>query len=301
MNGTWLLWRSANVSTLKALRRDFRGQYDIRLGKRDEVTEFFSGLPQMPDADGIRIEIPVESVPSGDGGVVSPQTLAARRMSKASARGDWYFPSQGPESAYPLWRPGVGPTAATEPNTDFVLLLRTPDDRFFAGWLRETEIERLPDSVSGLLASRAVGAAELGVEEAGAMLGFLGGSPAETPPSEEVEQGMAEAAEGRQRTVQHVRRERSRWLRRQKIAAAGERPLCEACDFDFEAVYGERGRGFIECHHLIPVSELDPSTPTRLEDLALLCANCHRMVHAARPWLDLPQLRALIGAKPNLP
>ncbi|MEX2447811.1 MAG: hypothetical protein WD404_03595 [Solirubrobacterales bacterium] len=28
------------------------------------------------------------------------------------------------------------------------------------------------------------------------------------------------------------------------------------------------------------------------EDLALLCANCHRMVHAKRPWLSVEQLRS---------
>ncbi|WP_249187608.1 hypothetical protein [Nocardiopsis sp. MG754419] len=32
---------------------------------------------------------------------------------------------------------------------------------------------------------------------------------------------------------------------------------------------------------------------TRLEDLALLCANRHRMIHVARPWLTVDRLRAL--------
>jgi putative restriction endonuclease len=30
---------------------------------------------------------------------------------------------------------------------------------------------------------------------------------------------------------------------------------------------------------------------TRLEDLALLCANCHRMIHRASPWLSVEELR----------
>jgi hypothetical protein len=33
---------------------------------------------------------------------------------------------------------------------------------------------------------------------------------------------------------------------------------------------------------------------TRLADLALLCANCHRMIHARRPWLTLDELRGLL-------
>jgi 5-methylcytosine-specific restriction protein A len=54
---------------------------------------------------------------------------------------------------------------------------------------------------------------------------------------------------------------------------------CEVCDFDFEEFYGELGRGYIECHHLTPLSEYNVQDETRLEDLALLCSNCHRMIH----------------------
>lgn len=57
---------------------------------------------------------------------------------------------------------------------------------------------------------------------------------------------------------------------------------CELCSFDFEKVYGEVGRGFIECHHRTPLSELTPNTKTTLNDLMLICSNCHRMVH--RGW-----------------
>lgn len=54
---------------------------------------------------------------------------------------------------------------------------------------------------------------------------------------------------------------------------------CELCGFDFEKVYGEIGKGFIECHHKVPLSELSPDTETKLDDLMVICANCHRMVH----------------------
>lgn len=54
---------------------------------------------------------------------------------------------------------------------------------------------------------------------------------------------------------------------------------CEACDFDFEKTYGELGKGYIECHHLIPLSNFQVNKETKLEDLALLCSNCHRMIH----------------------
>ena len=54
---------------------------------------------------------------------------------------------------------------------------------------------------------------------------------------------------------------------------------CEICNFNYSKKYGERGKGFIECHHKVPLHKLKPNTKTKLSDLALLCANCHRMIH----------------------
>lgn len=72
---------------------------------------------------------------------------------------------------------------------------------------------------------------------------------------------------------------------------------CEACGFDFEEAYGEVGKGFAECHHTRPVSELRPDQGTRLADLAILCANCHRMLHRRRPWLSAEGLAALVRGR----
>ncbi|MHA6252206.1 EVE domain-containing protein [Oceanobacillus sp. CAU 1775] len=69
---------------------------------------------------------------------------------------------------------------------------------------------------------------------------------------------------------------------------------CFGCDFNFEAVYGERGRDFIEIHHIKPLSELDKATEVNPEtDLVPLCANCHRMVH--RRQNDVLSVEALKG------
>jgi HNH endonuclease len=81
----------------------------------------------------------------------------------------------------------------------------------------------------------------------------------------------------------HRIRERSRKLvehRKQKALAEFGRLCCEVCRFDFEKSYGEGRRGFIEAHHTKPVETLVEGSKTRLEDLALLCANCHRMAHS---------------------
>jgi 5-methylcytosine-specific restriction protein A len=104
--------------------------------------------------------------------------------------------------------------------------------------------------------------------------------------------------EGRIMERLHRARERSSKLRalaKMRALSLHGRLACLACGFDFAAVYGAIGDGFIECHHTRPVSELAPGAITRVEDLALLCANCHRMVHRRRPWLDLDGLAKLVN------
>lgn len=93
------------------------------------------------------------------------------------------------------------------------------------------------------------------------------------------------------------KRERNRTLRNQKIKkvqAAGLPVACEACGFDFGRVYGERGEGYIEVHHVVPLHVTGLSR-TGLSDLALLCANCHRMIHKKSPWLSVDELRSLLA------
>jgi 5-methylcytosine-specific restriction protein A len=103
-----------------------------------------------------------------------------------------------------------------------------------------------------------------------------------------------EAVEGRLMTVMHKRRERSRDLvnkRKQDAIRKTGTLACEVCRFNFAVRYGDRGRDFIECHHTTPLEMLGDGTPTKLSDLALVCANCHRMIHSRRPWLTLEELR----------
>lgn len=55
---------------------------------------------------------------------------------------------------------------------------------------------------------------------------------------------------------------------------------CYTCGFNFEKVYGERGKDFIEVHHIKPLSTLEEAVEINpMTDLVPLCANCHRMVH----------------------
>ena len=120
------------------------------------------------------------------------------------------------------------------------------------------------------------------------------------PPSAatlDYEDDGVEAVEGALLTRLHRIRERDRKIVARKKAQAADahgRIRCEACAFDFADAYGPRGTGFIEVHHLRALSTLMAGETTRLSELAVLCANCHRMVHARRPWLSLDELRALL-------
>lgn len=112
------------------------------------------------------------------------------------------------------------------------------------------------------------------------------------------EYGDEEAVEGGVLTALHTRRERNRRLVDRKKSQVRKRDgqlKCEACGFDFEETYGDRGRGFIECHHVKPLYTLAEAQTTRLDDLVLLCSNCHRMVHASRPWLTVDDLRSTLS------
>jgi 5-methylcytosine-specific restriction protein A len=122
-------------------------------------------------------------------------------------------------------------------------------------------------------------------------------TPAEAQ-SEEPE--IADAAEGAILTRVHRVRERSAKLVKRKKAQAIQahgKLACEVCGFDFEAVYGTRGVGFVECHHTLPLHALTPGSRTRLDQLALVCSNCHSMIHRGSPWLSVGELKTLVASQ----
>lgn len=99
--------------------------------------------------------------------------------------------------------------------------------------------------------------------------------------------------EGNPRLVAHLRRERNSAIIKAKKDAtlrATGKLRCEACGFDFKEVYGEFGDGFCEVHHLQPLSKADGVVKTELGDLAIVCSNCHRIIHRSGPMLSIPSL-----------
>ena len=72
-----------------------------------------------------------------------------------------------------------------------------------------------------------------------------------------------------------------------------ERLFCEACKFDFYTFYGEKGADFIEGHHNKLVSEMKEGEKTKIEDISMLCSNCHRIIHR-KPIITIKELSDII-------
>jgi predicted HNH restriction endonuclease len=97
----------------------------------------------------------------------------------------------------------------------------------------------------------------------------------------EVNEGFLEG-ESRNRYIVHRHRERR--LRKAKIEDVLRRTgrlACEVpgCEFDFKESYGKLGNGFAHVHHRIPFKMLKSVRNTKLDELAIVCANCHAMIH----------------------
>lgn len=102
------------------------------------------------------------------------------------------------------------------------------------------------------------------------------------------------ATEGRRRLVLHLQRERNQTVVRNKKKLATSL-ACEICGFSFGLAYSSAASDYCEVHHLLPLSEVERSTRTRMEDLAILCANCHRVVHLHNPPYTLNQVRSMLA------
>jgi 5-methylcytosine-specific restriction protein A len=91
-------------------------------------------------------------------------------------------------------------------------------------------------------------------------------------------------AEGRNSAIARKAKEHKDWI-------------CEICLRAFVTELGEMGKRCIDAHHLEPFSELDAG-PRKLSyklDFAVVCANCHRLVHSKTPPLTPSAVRAMIN------
>jgi predicted HNH restriction endonuclease len=109
-----------------------------------------------------------------------------------------------------------------------------------------------------------------------------------------LEASLESRIEGQRVSVSGTRFERDPRLRQQAVLIHGY--SCQACEFNFEQAYGSHGQGFIHVHHLKPLHTGEGSTLVNpATDLAVLCANCHAMVHRYKnKTLSIGELKSLI-------
>lgn len=126
------------------------------------------------------------------------------------------------------------------------------------------------------------------------------GALSEEPPGEGLDEDDSEFEEGKVLTRVHKTRERNRGLRKKLIGKLlkNNECHCELCKVKPQGGLGDLALRMFECHHVIPVSEAVRGN-TKLSDLSLLCANCHRLIHAAiakeKRWLRIDEAKSLLG------
>lgn len=99
--------------------------------------------------------------------------------------------------------------------------------------------------------------------------------------------------EGAKKQVTVNAYERNQKARRQCIKHHGTK--CYICNFDFEKVYGENGKGFVHVHHEIPLSEIQEEYQINpIQDLKPVCPNCHAMLHRKTPAYSINDVKKMI-------
>ena len=117
-------------------------------------------------------------------------------------------------------------------------------------------------------------------------------------PIEEDEIGVAE---GRLVYREHRRRERDPRLRARKLRqllGAGLPLACEVCGLEPARAYGSGMERILECHHLDPLQRGERTT--RLDDVALVCANCHRALHTSGLLSSLEEIRGALVSRADV-
>jgi hypothetical protein len=102
--------------------------------------------------------------------------------------------------------------------------------------------------------------------------------------------------EGERRAAKMARSLRSASLR---LAAKHHWGLrCSCCGFSFEEFYGAAGEDLAIIHHLDPFGENDAeSRQTTVEDVRIVCANCHYMLHRQVPTMKVDDLKHQIARR----
>ena len=85
-------------------------------------------------------------------------------------------------------------------------------------------------------------------------------------------------------------RSRNNGLRQAAIQRSGG--CCEGCNVNFKKKAGGLGKHCLVVHHKKQLKDMDQPTETKLSELAVVCANCHMIIHSNKnKALSLNQLR----------
>jgi 5-methylcytosine-specific restriction protein A len=117
-----------------------------------------------------------------------------------------------------------------------------------------------------------------------------------TPEIDEAED--VEFYEGRLLTQKHMRRERSAGLRKALLKnRQGDALYCDVCGNAHETLSPELREAAFEAHHIVPIAAVGEGK-TKLSEVALLCATCHRLLHrliaVKRRWVGLAEAKERI-------
>ncbi|MGG7577611.1 HNH endonuclease [Rhizobium sp. Nf11,1] len=105
--------------------------------------------------------------------------------------------------------------------------------------------------------------------------------------------------EGQLITASHRRRD-SR-IRRKLLEKSGDKLVCQICDFSPPTLARPLQESFFDAHHIVPLSNALGDVRTRLADVVLLCAGCHKFVHkliaSQKRWVSIPEARSVFSIK----
>lgn len=102
--------------------------------------------------------------------------------------------------------------------------------------------------------------------------------------------------EGAESKVVQTARERNPKLRQAAILKYGKR--CMVCALNFDEFYGpDISHGYIEVHHEKALSESFGEREIHLNDVKVVCSNCHRMIHRTKKMMDWEQLKEHVNQR----
>ncbi|GEM_PF-1977139 len=192
----------------------------------------------------------------------------------------------GKPAAY-VWRVDVGLVKKTT-----LAVIKEAFDEADLNWAGAWTIRNvsLPDWIRDLLDDTSPdGSASPSVVQEGPAAYRTGKSVVEEELPEDIS-----AMEGLLREQTSYTRTRDRRLRDQALKRS--KGLCEVCEADFSKLLNGRGVRALQVHHRNQLALSDLPVITKLSDLAVVCANCHALIHMNRDKaIPVEELKQLLG------